>query len=1193
MKKISLLILLSVGFSAGIYAQLSAGDIAFTAFNADGDDDFAIVALVDIPANTTLYFTDNEPNSDGTGFLDFNEGTLEWASGGSVITAGTIVVFTDTDNASNPSFGASTGTLSEPSFDGPPNLAGGGDALYAVEGSPDGNNITAWLAGIQNEAGNQGTYFDQTGLTVGTTFINFFSSGSPDGGYYSGARSGESAFPDYLVLLGDNTNWTVEVSNGENILPISTTPFTISSGSTSSESDIVKTSGWSEPTNIDYTLYSATSSLTTSNAIEVGKFTIRDGGSTAPDSDTESTSLTDITFTISNFDNITALAIFDGSSNISEVTSVTSSTAFSGITGLSATDDGTKDFSIYATFKTLVTDNDNLKFTVSSATADPLGSTFAAGNAGGATTDDTGDNNKLVVTADRLAITTPVSVVINTDFAVDIEATDANGSRDSDETSSVTLVAATGTGTLSSVAGLTQSLSSGFYSWTDTQYDVAEDFTIEAQSGTLTDVTSGTITALGSANTDLIISEVADPAGSGNHNARFVELYNAGTSTIDFSSQTWYLTIQVNGVTMTSDQLIGTISSGGTFVTSYSESGYLSAFGFDSDQNTGHNGSGDDGYFLYYNGDHTTGTLVDAFGVIDEDGTGEPWEYTDTKAVRLRSVTTPNTTWTSTEWDIPGSAYPDDMTPSEHNEDVTWAGAGTTADDWHEKGGNWSGTYGYIPDASFDVTVPFTTVSPVISDEAACNMLTLEEDALTDVAVGGELTVYDDLESFPGGRGDAVFTISSSASGNGSVIVKGSATGSAHVQRYFQGYDDGASNGWHNISSPVNNMAISGTGFDPTGTSDDLYRWNESTDTWENYQQGHFSNFANGTGYLCAFQSTETNSFSGTLNTSDVAVSNLTLGGDGWHLLGNPFASAIEWNNGDWALTNVSGTAQIWEESNNSYTVLNANYKIPSTNGFFVEVSSATNSLTIPASARVHSSFNNYKNGNADGMPETLELTITNNENSYYDLSRIGFKDDATLAWDIAFDAHKLFGGSTAPQIWTVTNDEFFAQNYLPYSSEAFTVPLYFKPAVNSTFHIHADGLDSFYENIDIYLEDLFTDKIIYLNEQALYSYTASADDEQDRFLIHFYDVTDTEENMAIAYSKIYTYKNTVYMKFDEIPTDNYNVEVINMVGQQVYAGEFAPGNLNSFNLNEKPGIYFVRLRAENKTVVQKVMISK
>ena len=205
---------------------LSTGDIAFTAFNADGDDDFAIVALADIPANTTIYFSDNEPNSDGTGFADYNEGQLKWATGGSTISQGTIIVFTDTDNDGNASFGASAGTLSDP-FGRDPNLAATGDALYAVEGTDDGSAITvsAWLAGIQNEAGNGGSNFDQTGLTAGTTFINFYSSGSPDGGYYSGDRQGKNSFEDYLNLLGNNSKWTTETSTGENILPISTSSF--------------------------------------------------------------------------------------------------------------------------------------------------------------------------------------------------------------------------------------------------------------------------------------------------------------------------------------------------------------------------------------------------------------------------------------------------------------------------------------------------------------------------------------------------------------------------------------------------------------------------------------------------------------------------------------------------------------------------------------------------------------------------------------------------------------------------------------------------------------------------------------------------------------------------------------------------------------------------------------------------------
>ena len=73
----------------------SLGDLAFIAFNADGDKDFAIVILAAISPNTTFYFTDNETTGED-GFVG-SEGVLTWSSGTAPIAAGTVVVFTDVD----------------------------------------------------------------------------------------------------------------------------------------------------------------------------------------------------------------------------------------------------------------------------------------------------------------------------------------------------------------------------------------------------------------------------------------------------------------------------------------------------------------------------------------------------------------------------------------------------------------------------------------------------------------------------------------------------------------------------------------------------------------------------------------------------------------------------------------------------------------------------------------------------------------------------------------------------------------------------------------------------------------------------------------------------------------------------------------------------------------------------------------
>ncbi|NOX85509.1 MAG: T9SS type A sorting domain-containing protein, partial [Chlorobi bacterium] len=700
------------------------------------------------------------------------------------------------------------------------------------------------------------------------------------------------------------------------------------------------------------------------------------------------------------------------------------------------------------------------------------------------------------------------------------------------------------------------------------------------------------------ANTDLIISEVVDPKDV--YQARFVELYNLSGSTIDFNTEDWYLCRQTNGGTTWEDKkLTGSITAGGKYVAAnYNGSTtdyFYTSYGFMADYDYGGtSGNGDDGYYLYYGGDHSTGTLIDAYGVIDEDGTGKDWEYTDTKAVRLRSVTSPNTTWTASEWNIPSiDQNTTDMTPSAHNEDVTWQGTGTTANDWNEKGGNWSGTYGYIPDASFNVTVPFTTVSPIIYSEAACNNLTLSSDALLDVSPAIPLTVYGNLNvAAAKSRAAALFTIQGDATGNGSVIIKGTVTGNATVQRYFQGYNDGATNGWHLIGSPVNNMAISGTDFDPTGSSDDLYQWNESTDIWENYKQNHFTNFENGKGYLCAFQNNGTKSFTGTLNVSDITVSGLTMDGDGWHILGNPFPSALEWNNGDWTLNNIGGVAKKYDEASGNYLDLAAGAVVPSTNGFFVQATSGGAGVTIPKSARVHNStVNNFKKGAVNTLKETLTLKVTNDENTYYDLTRIGFKFEATEEWDPAFDSHKLFGDKSAPQLWTIINGDYFSWNNLPYSGEEYNIPLHFKAGVNSTFHITAEGLDGFDGTTQIFLEDLFTGKMTDLTKQQVYDFDGTTDDDEARFILHFNGITAVGETPENRDASVYSYGNHVYIRFRQIPQSGYTVEVFNTMGQQVYTGHMEPNTLNSIRLNEKTGIYIVRVKTSNGIMVQKVMI--
>lgn len=696
----------------------------------------------------------------------------------------------------------------------------------------------------------------------------------------------------------------------------------------------------------------------------------------------------------------------------------------------------------------------------------------------------------------------------------------------------------------------------------------------------------------GTVNQNLIISEVADPADI--YQARFVELYNAGSSSIDFGSETWYLCRQANGGNWGDIVLTGSVNVGETYVVAYSSTYFPSNFLFEANKYSGNiSGNGNDGYFLFEGGNHSTGNLVDSYGVIDEDGTGEQWEYLDSKVVRYSFVTSPNAAWTASEWKITGSSDIVDMTPSEHNDDIYWVGS--VDSDWHTKGNNWGG-HGYVPDVSHNVIIPVVTNAPVITSVAVANSVTMQDNSVLTIDVGGELTIYGDL-SMPSSKApDAVadFTIKSDVLGNGSLIVDGLAGEAVTVEKYISGYT-GNDDGWHQIGSPVGNMNIVGSDFDPDD-NDDLFKWDEENYIWNNYKTTWTSQqFNSGEGYLVAFQLSGVRNFVGQMNNADQQISNLTVTsgkGEGWHFLGNPYPSAIEWGTADWALSNVGGVAQKWDDVSGNYAPINAGDIIPSTNGYFVQASASNNSITIPASARVHDTENNFISENNSNLDNSLLLRVTNDENGYYDVTYIRFRDDATEAWDIEFDAHKLYGASTAPQLWTVSDNDYFSQNCLPGINESNQLPLYFRAGANTTQHLLVEGIDSFYLSNDVFLEDLITNEIIDLHDQQLYDFTANVVDNENRFIIHFNDVSSTDEKPKLNEINIYSDQNTIYIKSNQFPDREYEVVVINLLGQPVYNGSIQPATLSSIKLDDQHGIFLVKVVANGIIYVNKVVLN-
>lgn len=175
--------------------------------------------------------------------------------------------------------------------------------------------------------------------------------------------------------------------------------------------------------------------------------------------------------------------------------------------------------------------------------------------------------------------------------------------------------------------------------------------------------TSETIIITVSEPSALMITEVADPDMVGGQYYRFVELYNNGNDEIDLAAENWTLSRQNGGTTWYDVALTGTVAAAETYIIA-STTNFPFGYGFEPEQIDGDiDGNGDDAYFLYSGGDHSSGTLVDIYGEIDTDGTGQLWEYTDSRAARNATASGPSTIWTVSEWIITDNATTNDMNP--------------------------------------------------------------------------------------------------------------------------------------------------------------------------------------------------------------------------------------------------------------------------------------------------------------------------------------------------------------------------------------------------------------------------------------------------------------------------------------------------------------------------------------------------
>ena len=462
------------------------------------------------------------------------------------------------------------------------------------------------------------------------------------------------------------------------------------------------------------------------------------------------------------------------------------------------------------------------------------------------------------------------------------------------------------------------------------------------------------------------------------------------------------------------------------------------------------------------------------------------------------------------------------------------------------------------------------------------------------VKAGGKLTVGS-LEVLPSGT----LTLNSTSSGTGSLIAgPASVYGQLEIERYITAWTS-ATDGWHLLSSPVASQTIRGY-FVPTTptTNEDFYSWDEVNDIWINsksnpatWNSGFDSEFIVGKGYLVAYGSTTTKYFSGTPNSSDVTKSGLTYTDGsthtGWHLLGNPYPSALYWNKTAWSLTDVDATAKIWKESTAAYIDIFAGSTdiIPAMQGFMVHASVANASLNIDASDRTHNSQDWYK----DIEVNKIKLIAYDPEGSTAQESIIKFNENATPGLESEYDSHFLSG--YAPYLYSAVEGIRLSTNALPELKEELSIPLYFKKNSSSTFYIEAEGLDNLIPSYPVYLTDLKIDYTQNLTINPVYSFTSEEGDEMQRFLLHFKAVGVEEQQSFHSNIQIWSANRTVYILNPE--NRKGELSVLNLFGQQVAQAKLTGDTEQEIQLSVPTACYLVNIISEKSIVNRKVLIER
>lgn len=342
--------------------------------------------------------------------------------------------------------------------------------------------------------------------------------------------------------------------------------------------------------------------------------------------------------------------------------------------------------------------------------------------------------------------------------------------------------------------------------------------------------------------------------------------------------------------------------------------------------------------------------------------------------------------------------------------------------------------------------------------------------------------------------------------------------------------------------------------------------------------------------------------FIGTLNSGNYSIpvtrtSSGNENADGWNFVGNPYPSAIDWDNVTLP-SGIDNAVYFWDESIVQYAsyvdgvgVNEGTKYISSSQGFYIHATSnATFSLTNACRTVGGDNGEFWKTGGQVDFTETIKLKLMGE--GYQDELAIRFLAASTLNFDPEFDAYKVESGDpNAPVFCTEVNGDKVSINSLDSLDGTRSEPLFFETSLSGNYTIEISQKGYFDPSFTIELEDTKTGIFHNLETEGAYSFTYLIADNVNRFILHFNNYITGVSESSNETVKISSYQNKVSLT--GLNNQKADVKILDMMGRETHLSSFSNEYSKEIQLPQSAnGYYLIQLNINGTLITEKVFIN-